>query len=182
MNSKSLKNKSSLSNVKLFAITAMLAALVTVTTAFVKIPFVLGYCHAGDSVVYLCASILPAPFGTIASAIGGGLADLLAGYPNWALATAIIKALNTVPFIISGIILKKKNNNHIISIPNLIMLIPTSLITIGGYFIANLIMYGMGPAVAEIPINLTQSIVGALIYIALGLGLDSIKFKKNVLN
>lgn len=168
--------------IKLFTLSAMFSALITVSISFIKIPFVLGYCHAGDSIVYLCASILPAPFSTIASAIGGCLADLLAGYPNWALATAIIKALNTIPFIIATNVLKKKNNDKkIINIVYLLMLIPTSLITIVGYFVANFIMYGIGPAVAEIPINLAQSVIGALIYVALGLGLDSIKFKKKVL-
>ena len=47
---------------KTVALSAMFAALVTVTTAFIKVPTPLGYVHAGDSMVYLAASVLPGPF------------------------------------------------------------------------------------------------------------------------
>ena len=96
MTAKTVSKTDSKYNVKLIAITAMCAALVTVTTAFIKIPSPLGYSHAGDSMIYLAASILPGPFGIIASSIGGALADLISGYPHWAIPTAIIKALNAV--------------------------------------------------------------------------------------
>ena len=75
MTAKTVSKTDSKYNVKLIAITAMCAALITVTTAFIKIPSPLGYSHAGDSMIYLAASILPGPFGIIASSIGGALAD-----------------------------------------------------------------------------------------------------------
>ena len=92
MTAKTVSKTDSKFNVKLIAITAMCAALITVTTAFIKIPSPLGYSHAGDSMIYLAARILPGPFGIIASSIGGALADLISGYPHWAIPTAIIKA------------------------------------------------------------------------------------------
>ena len=101
MTDKTVSKTDSKYNVKLIAITAMCAALITVTTAFIKIPSPLGYSHAGDSRIYLAASILPGPFGIIASSIGGALADLISGYPHWAIPTAIIKAINAVPFVLS---------------------------------------------------------------------------------
>ena len=61
--------------IKYAAMTAMFAALITITTAYVKIPAPLGYAHAGDSMIYLSASVLPGPLGFAAAAIGGGLAD-----------------------------------------------------------------------------------------------------------
>ena len=100
MTAKTVSKTDSKYNVKLIAITAMCAALITVTTAFIKIPSPLGYSHAGDSMIYLAASILPGPFGIIASSIGGALADLISGYPHWAIPTAIIKAVNAVPFVL----------------------------------------------------------------------------------
>ena len=72
---------------KALAVTAMFAALITAATAFIKIPAPLGYAHAGDSVIYLAACILPAPFGFIAASVGGALADLLSGYAVWAIPT-----------------------------------------------------------------------------------------------
>ena len=49
MTAKTVSKTDSKYNVKLIAITAMCAALITVTTAFIKIPSPLGYSHAGDS-------------------------------------------------------------------------------------------------------------------------------------
>ena len=71
------KNRADSEHIKYAAITAMFAALITVTTAYIKIPAPLGYAHAGDSMIYLAASVLPGPLGFAAAAIGGGLADLL---------------------------------------------------------------------------------------------------------
>ncbi len=179
---KAKSNQKSSINVKLIAVTAMFAALVTVTTAFIKIPTPLGYSHAGDSMIYLGASVLPGPFGIIAASIGGALADLLSGYAQWALPTAIIKAFNALPFLICSVILKKKGKNQkIINIPNLIMLIPTTMVTVGGYFLANGLMYGWAAAIGELALWWLQPTVGAILYVALGLGLDAIKFKEKIL-
>ena len=122
MTAKTVSKTDSKYNVKLIAITAMCAALITVTTAFIKIPSPLGYSHAGDSMIYLAASILPGPFGIIA----------------------------------------------------------TTIVTIGGYFIANGLMYDFGAAIAELPTCWLQPGVGALIYIVVGIGLDKINFKKKL--
>ena len=183
MNNQNVKTKTGSNvNVKLITMTAMFAALVTVTTAFIKIPSPLGYSHAGDSMIYLGASILPGPFGIIAASIGGALADLIAGYPQWAIPTAIIKAFNAVPFVLCAIALKKRGkDNKIINIPNLLMLIPTTMVTVGGYFIANGLMYGWAAAIGELATWWLQPGVGALIYIAIGAGLDAIKFKQKML-
>lgn len=181
MNNQNVKSMSSV-NVKLITVTAMFATLVTVTTAFIKIPSPLGYSHAGDSMIYLGASVLPGPFGIIAASIGGALADLISGYPQWAIPTAIIKAFNALPFVICGIILKKHGKGEkIINIPNLLMLIPTTIVTVGGYFLANGLMYGWAGAIGELATWWLQPGVGALIYIAVGLGLDAVKFKQKML-
>ncbi|MCD8026616.1 MAG: ECF transporter S component [Clostridiales bacterium] len=169
-------------NVKMLAFSAMFAALITVTTAFIKIPSALGYTHAGDSMIYLAASILPGPYAIVASSIGGALADIISGYAYWALPTAIIKAFNAVPFVLCRMILKKYNrDDRIINIPNLLMLIPTTAVTVFGYLLANALLYDWAAAVAELATWYLQPGVGAIIYIALGTGLDSIKFKQKML-
>ena len=169
------------SNVKTITLTAMFAALVTVATAFIKVPTALGYCHAGDSMVYLAACILPGPYGVIASAIGGGLADLISGFPQWILPTVIIKSLNAMPFVILRHFLRKNDkDNRIINAGSVIMLIPTTLVTVFGYFVANLLLFDLGGAVSELATWYIQPSAGAAIFIAVGLGLDAIKFKSNV--
>ena len=62
------KNRADSEHIKYAAITAMFAALITVTTAYIKIPAPLGYAHAGDSMIYLAASVLPGPLGFAAAA------------------------------------------------------------------------------------------------------------------
>ena len=169
------------SNVKTITLTAMFAALVAVATAFIKIPTALGYYHAGDSMVYLAACILPGPYGIIASAIGGGFADLISGFPQWILPTVIIKSLNSMPFVILKHFLRKKDkDNRIINTGAIIMLIPTSMVTVFGYFIANLLLFDLGGAVAELATWYVQPGLAAVVFIAAGLGLDTIKFKSNV--
>ena len=149
--------------IKYAAMTAMFAALITITTAYVKIPAPLGYAHAGDSMIYL--------------------ADLLAGYPQWAVPTAIIKALNVLPFFLLKYFLKDSPKlEKIINFPNLLMLIPTTVVTIGGYFVANALLYDVSAAVAEIFPNLIQAGVGAVLFVILGKSLDAANFKANILS
>lgn len=182
MNSQNVKTKTNkTANVKMIALTAMFAALVTVFTAFIKIPSPFGYAHAGDSMIYLAASVLPGPYGALASSIGASLADLLSGYAQWCLPTFIIKAFNALPFVICSMILKKRGKDEkIINIPNLLMIIPSTIVTVGGYFIANGLMYGWA-AVGELATWWLQPLMAAVIYILAGVALDSAKFKSKLM-
>lgn len=175
------QKQKSKTNVKLMALTAMFAALVTVTTAFIKIPSMFGYTHAGDSMIYVAASVLPFPYGMLAASIGGGLADLISGYPQWIIPTAIIKALNVVPFVLCRMVLAKKNkDNKVINLPLLLMLIPTSCVTIFGYLLANYLMYGWAAAVAELATWWLQPSLGAIIYFLVGVMLDKFNIKTKI--
>lgn len=182
MKSKKLKSTAN-SKTMLIVITAMFSAVIAVATAFIKIPTPLGYSHAGDSMIYLGASILPAPYGIVCASIGGAIADLISGYPQWAIPTAIIKALNAVPFIVCTMILKNSKFKYkIINPPNLLMLIPTTLVTVSGYFVTTGLMYSWESAFAELALWWVQPSMGAVIYILAGAGLDAIKFKKKILS
>lgn len=179
------KKQSSAENSKtmLIVITAMFSAVIAVATAFIKIPSPFGYNHAGDSMIYLAASILPAPYGIICASIGGVVADLISGYPQWAIATALIKALNAVPFIICKTALKNSRfKNRIINPPNLLMLIPTTIVTVFGYFAATGLMYSWEAAFAELTVWWVQPATGAIIFILAGAGLDAVKFKEKILS
>lgn len=169
-------------NVRLATLTAMFAALIIVTTAVIKIPAPLGYVHVGDAVIYLSACVLPGPFGFFAAGIGGALADLLAGYPQWALPTAIIKVLNVLPFFLIKYAFKNSSRrDKIINLPNLIMLVPTALVTLGGYFVANMLMYDTGAAIAELLPNLFQAAASSVVFAVLGFGLDAVGFNTDKL-
>lgn len=170
-------------NARVLVLTALFAALTTVATMFIKVPTMFGYAHAGDSIIYLGASLLPGPFGIIAASLGGGLADLLSGYPHWIIPSMIIKALNALPFVIARYyLIKKGRDNRIINVTNLIMILPASLATIGGYFIAHVIMYnGWAAGLEGLGGDSIQVLSAAALYIALGVALDGVGFKQKVL-
>lgn len=177
-----MNNKNS-EKIRLLALSGLFAALIAVVTSFIRIPAAHnGYTHGGDSMIYLASCILPAPYAAAAAAVGGFTADILAGAPEWAFATAIIKALNTLPFIICRYFLKKYNkDDKIVNPANIAMLIPTSLVTIIGYFIATGIMFGFEASLISAFISgWLQPLAGAVLYLAIGTALDGIKFKSKI--
>ena len=161
-------------------LTGLLAAVIAVFTAFVKIPTGInsGYLHFGDSVVYLSGCIL-GPFGLISSAIGGALADILAGAAVWALPTAIIKALNSVPFIVAMKLYRnKKGKRKIVNTYTLIATVISAVITIGGYFVAEGFMYSFPSALTSVPFSIVQSIGSGIIFALIGKALDVSKAER----
>jgi uncharacterized repeat protein (TIGR04002 family) len=158
-----------------------MAALIAVFTAFVQMPTGInsGYLHFGDSMIYLTGCIIAGPWGALASAIGGGLADVLAGAPQWAIPTAIIKAVNCLPFILVSSAYKKKHNKiKIINPLTIIMTIVSGAWTIGGYLIAEGIMYSFPTAITSVPFSIVQATGSAIIFIIAGLALDAVKIGK----
>lgn len=90
---------------------AVFAAAITLVTAYMlHIPIPTGgYVHLGDTLIYIAASIMPAPYAIFSASIGAGLADLLTA-PIWTLPTVIIKALVVLVFTNKGDrILNKRN-------------------------------------------------------------------------
>ena len=70
---------------------AVFAAVITLSTLFLRVPTAVGYIHLGDGAVLLGALMLDAPFSCAAAVIGSALADLLGGYAVYIPATAVIK-------------------------------------------------------------------------------------------
>ncbi len=163
-------------------ITGLMAAIIAVFTAFIKVPTGIndGYLHFGDSMVYLAGCLL-GPLGALSAAVGGGLADILAGSAVWAIPTAIIKALNSVPFIIMTSLYKKKKGNYkIISWYTIPMVIVSGLITIFGYLLAEGLMYSFPSAWTSVPFSIIQATGSAILFIIFGLALDAVKIQKYV--
>lgn len=165
-------------------ITAMFTALVTVGTTVIQIPVGNGYAHFGDSIIYLAACILPAPCALISASLGAVFADLITGFAIYAPATAIIKALNVLPFILMRIYLKRKNkDDKILNKQICLMLIPATLVTVFGYLIAEYIMFGQEFAVITAFTSGWLQPVGSLAaFIILAAAFDRIKLKKLIKN
>lgn len=158
--------------IRYLSITAILAALITIMTAYVAhipVPLTGGYIHFGDSLIYLSACILPTPYACLAGAIGGGLADLLTA-PMWTFPTMIIKALIVLPFCSKG--------NKILTKRNIIAPVLSYLISGTGYFLANNLIFNSGIAfLTSFAGSAIQSFGSMFIFLILGAMLDKAGFK-----
>ena len=162
-------------NIKQLAYTGMFAAVIFVMTMFVKIPVTSGYLHLGDALIYI-ASLIIGPWAILAGALGEGLADVAGGYVMYAPATVIIKALIAVPFLI----IYKKGDSKLLTVKSALMTLPAGVITVGGYFIADMII-DKAYAVVDIPGNIIQAVGSAVVFIIIALAFDKSKIK-NTLN
>lgn len=152
---------------KTIAVTGVFSALtVLLTLIHVPLPGGTGYIHIGDSMIYLASSVLPAPYSIFSAAIGGALADLISGFGMWAPFTFVIKAINTLPFVI---VYKYMKKDRIISKPTVIAAVISSILTVGLYFVASRVLYGnFAAAIAEIPGSIIQAAGSLVIYLVTG--------------
>lgn len=174
-------NKTNSTNVKQTLInlitTALFAAIITVTTAYIlhfPVPGTNGYIHPGDCFIYLAACFLPTPYAMLAGAIGGGLADFVTpGAQIWILPTIIIKSLLVLPFT------SKKNN--IMNKRNIIGTVIGLLITTIGYYIAEIIIFNntIAPIVSMVP-SLIQAGGSGVLFVIIGFSLDKINIKSMI--
>lgn len=117
--------------------TGIMMALVYLGTTIIKIPisFTGGYIHIGDAFVFLSGILLGPVYGAFAAGIGSALADILGGYPSWALPTLIIKALMA---IITGLFMRYKNNSKLFVVSTTFFIsIWIGFIAIMKYFLQN---------------------------------------------
>lgn len=161
--------------IQLLALTGVMAALITVFTAwFVHIPVGIngGYVHLGDALIYIAAAILPAPYAMAAGAIGGGMADLLTA-PMWTGATVIIKMLIVLPFT--------SKNTKILCGRNLLAPVISFFISATGYYIADIVLFGAPAAIiASFLGSFAQSGGSALFFYALAVAFDKANLKSMI--
>ena len=165
----------------------VLTALTAVLTLFIKIPSNNGYIHLGDAIIYLSACLLPTPLAIVCGALGGMLADTFGGFIIYIVPTGIIKSLLPLAFTCKS--------NKILCKRNIFALIPCSLITIVGYYIAEVILLSVSSgeflsfiissspwisAVHSIPGSIIQAVGSAVAYIFLAAALDKIKIKDKI--
>lgn len=161
MSTQVIEKKKTQIHVKDLTICAMCIALTYVFTAFINIRLPIqangGLVHLGNVPLFVAAIVFGKKTGAIAGGIGMALFDLLSGWVAWAPFTLIIVAL--MGFTAGLINEKKKGNVWII-----LSIIAALLIKIGGYYIAEGIIYGNWIApVTSIPGNIVQVIVGGII-------------------
>ncbi|MCT4544750.1 MAG: ECF transporter S component [Vallitalea sp.] len=117
--------------IKKITYTGLMTALILLSTMSLKVPvpFTNGYIHLGDSMIFIAAILLGSICGAFAAGVGSALADILLGFPHWAIPTLIIKAIMAA---IVGICVSHKNSKKIY--------IYLSLIFAGGFTAFNIIL------------------------------------------
>jgi uncharacterized membrane protein len=153
-------------NVHTISYCAMLSALVFALT-FINIRLPLpgtgGLVHLGNIPVVVAAVVFGKKHSAIAGAVGMTLFDLVGGYFVWAPFTLIIRLLSG---FIMGWFSEKKQGKSLGM--NLIGILLSGVILIGGYYLAELALFGNAiVALTSIPGNLLQVAVA----IAIGLPL-----------
>ncbi len=160
------KNHTNRVSILKITVAGVFAALILLATQL-KIPTGIGYVNLGDGFI-LIASYLLGPAAFFPAAIGSGLADLLAGYPNYIAATFVIKGMMG---FVAGLLLK---NEKVRISRRILAFTIAEIIMIGGYFLFESLpfMYGPAAAAGEMLANAGQGVVGILAGILLTLALD----------
>lgn len=163
-------------NKKLFNMcaTAMFTAIIFVMTRFISVPVASGYVHFGDALVYVAASVLGGPWAFFAASAGEALADIAYGMTYYAPATFIVKALIAVPYVYLY-----KKSEKILTPVTALMTIVSGVITVGGYYISDLII-DKSYAIVNIPGNVIQAVGSAVIFIVVGAAFDAAGLKKKL--
>ena len=165
---------------------AIMTAVTTVLTMFVKIPTpTRGYLNLSDTMIFFSSYAFGPCIGGLLSArkelkgqgrrvavyaciglvggiiggLGPALSDLISGYPQWAIFTFIIDGLQAV---LVGLLVREFKPANVV-IGSLV----AGVWKVFGYFIAGGILSGFGPALGEIIGNSFQMVVGLIVGFAL---------------
>ena len=135
-------------SLSMIAIFGAFTCVVTMVIAF-PIPATNGFINIGDAVVMITGLLFGPIIGGIAGGIGSSLADLFLGFPIYAPATLIIKGLEG--FFVGLIANPKKN--HKWNYRDFIAVIVGGFIMIFGYFLYEVMIFGLPSALYEFILN-----------------------------
>ena len=144
------------------AVTAILMAVTTVFTLLVRIPVPAtnGYVNFSDVAIYFTAFAFGPWVGLVAGGVGAALADLLGGYAQFAVLTLLAHGLEG---FVAGWLGRERAFLGMV-----VAWLAGAVVMCGIYFLGEgLVLTGWGPALAELPFNAFQNLVGAAVGIPL---------------
>ena len=102
------------------------------------------------------------------------LADLLTGFAIWAPGSMIIKGLIALLFSCKA--------KRIVSMRNMLMLLPAALISAAGYYLYEAFITGnfVSP-VAGIPASIVQAVASSIVFLIAGVAMDKYNVRKKML-
>lgn len=161
---------------RMYAITALFLALTFLVTAYllhIPMPATGGYIHLGDTLLYLAASMLPAPFAVVAGGVGEALSDALTGSLIYAPFTLIIKSCMVLCFT--------SRRSTILCKRNVAAVFAAAAICVGGYYLTEVFLFhSFISPLAEIPANAVQAGASGAIFVVVGAAFDRAKMKNHL--
>lgn len=159
---------------------ALLTAIVCVATFVVQIPIPAtgGYVNLGDCFVIISGFVLGGFYGALAAGLGSALADMLAGYMQYAPATFVIKAIMAVAAYYIFKALCKAMGEKLTIVSRIVSAFVAEVIMVLGYFAyeAIILHYGLSAAASIVP-NMMQGLVAIVASVIISAAIDKIKFK-----
>ena len=142
---------------------AVLAAVTTVFTVFIRVPSpARGYFNLGDMAVAFIAFTFGPFSALIAGGVGTGLADLIGSYVQWAPVSLVVHGLEGLAI---GIVVRARARNvPVVALPMAAAAgLAGVVIMTAGYLLGGIPLMGFQAALAEAPGNLVQSAVGVVL-------------------
>jgi uncharacterized membrane protein len=146
---------------RVLAVTAVMTAIVFVLTRMVQVPTpAKGYIHLGDAGIFFSALAFGPWVGAVSGGLGTALADITSGYPQWAIFSFLIHGAQG--WVVGW------TSRRWEGVPGLILsAVVGGVIVVVGYLGAGILLSGVGAALAELPLNVIQVTVGAVVGVPL---------------
>lgn len=159
--------------------TAMLTAMVCVATMLIRIPTMVGYTNLGDGFILLSAFLFGPFYGAVAGGVGSMLADIISGYAFYAPATLIIKGLIAVIAALLWKAMSKSGGDKVWK--KILASLVAELWMAAGYWTFETLFLGEAKAaLASIPNNIAQGLVGVVLGMVLYYALSKLPMWKKV--
>lgn len=158
--------------------TAMLTAIVCIATMFFRVPTVIGYANLGDGFILLGAFLLGPAYGAVAGGVGSMLADILSGYAIYAPGTLVIKGVIAVIAALLWKLAASRGDKFWLC---LVAAVAAEVWMVFGYWLYEaLIIQQPAAALATIPSNAAQGVVGTVVGVLLYYGMKKLPIWKKV--
>lgn len=162
-------------------ITALLTALVFVSTSFlnIKLPFGEGgLIHLGTVMLFIASILFGPKKGAFAGSVGMAIFDLSGPWAIWAPITFVARALQG--YVVGKIAWSNGHKGDSTKL-NLVATIVSAPVMIGAYYVGQGIMFGNWiTPIQSIPGDVIQNVVGVVIAIPLTTALKKTSYFKNM--
>ena len=159
--------------------TAMLTAMVCVATMLIRIPTMVGYTNLGDGFILLSAFLFGPFYGAVAGGIGSMLADIISGYAFYAPATLVIKGLIAVIAALLWKAMSQRGGDKVWK--KILASLVAEIWMAAGYWTFETLFLGEAKAaLATVPNNIAQGLVGVVLGMVLYYALSKLPMWKKV--